>query len=188
MEKWTPEQLNNQAGRTKSDAELIENGAKYVQDKNSSEARLEVTATQANIIKHKEENDLHYQSDNEEKKEIAKDVAREALHTIIEKFETQLEELLKKSQLSKKWADTIKDEFEFTVPRETYVQIDSLGKEIEIITFPGAAPMLKDNTSEKESYLEWVDLTETSKKEIINFIVGKLLEKASGLIEHYSKF
>lgn len=40
MEKWTPEQLNNQTERAKSDAKLIEKGAVYVQDKNAQEPRL----------------------------------------------------------------------------------------------------------------------------------------------------
>lgn len=50
MEKWTPEQLNLQAERAKSDAELIKKGAKYVQDKKVAEPRLEMKNEAASTV------------------------------------------------------------------------------------------------------------------------------------------
>lgn len=40
MEKWTPEQLNNQKGRVESDAKLIKEGAEFVNDENADQIRL----------------------------------------------------------------------------------------------------------------------------------------------------
>lgn len=42
FEKYTPKQLEHEATRTESDAELIKEGAEYVQDKGAKRPRLDV--------------------------------------------------------------------------------------------------------------------------------------------------
>lgn len=60
MEKFSGDQLKKQAERVKSDSELIEEGAEYVNDNNADNPRLKVTEKSIEKIKEQAEKSIVY--------------------------------------------------------------------------------------------------------------------------------
>ena len=80
---FSAEQLGKQAERTKSDAELIKKGAKFVQSENEAEPRLELGDDQIDQIKKDHKEDV--KKENETKREKLEVEIMEEVAAILEK-------------------------------------------------------------------------------------------------------
>jgi hypothetical protein len=107
---FTPEQLKNQAERVKADAKLINGGAKYVQNENESEPRLQLADHQFDEVENVHKKDVEEKEKSEFEKteeEILEDVIKilqqKELPNPPEEWHTQGYSSLSSDEPAQKW-------------------------------------------------------------------------------------